>query len=259
MDLMLLFEVMQNQWLIISLFFLVAILYSSVGFGGGSSYLAVLALTGIAYTQIRSTALLCNIIVVSGNVYLYLKRKEFNWKKIIPLTLFSVPLAFIGGFLKINQTLFFILLGITLLFAAITMWLSKSIAASKENSNQLSIIKNASYGGIIGFISGMVGIGGGIFLAPILHLSKWDSPKRIAATASFFILVNSVAGLIGQYTNPNFNIDWNLTTVLLITVFIGGQIGSRMSNKLLNAIQLKRATALLIAFVSIRILLKYMF
>jgi uncharacterized membrane protein YfcA len=259
MNLMLLFETLQNQWLIVSLFFLVAILYSSVGFGGGSSYLAVLALTGIAYTQIRSTALLCNIIVVSGNVYLYLKRKEFNWKKIIPLTLFSVPLAFIGGFLKINQTFFFVLLGITLLFAAITMWLSKSIAASKENSNHLSVVKNASYGGIIGFVSGMVGIGGGIFLAPILHLSKWDSPKKIAATASFFILVNSIAGLIGQYTNPDFNIDWNLTTVLLITVFIGGQIGSRMSNKLLNAIQLKKATAILIAFVSIRILLKYLF
>ena len=259
MDLLLLFEVLQNQWLIISLFFLVAILYSSVGFGGGSSYLAVLALTGIAYTQIRSTALLCNIIVVSGNVFLYLKRKEFNWKKVMPLTLFSVPLAFIGGFLKINQTLFFVLLGVTLLFAAITMWLSKSITTTKENSNQLSTIKNASYGGIIGFISGMVGIGGGIFLAPILHLSKWDSPRKIAATASFFILVNSIAGLIGQYTNPDFSIDWNLTTILLITVFIGGQIGSRMSNKLLNAIQLKRATALLIAFVSIRILFKYLF
>ncbi|MFT4576089.1 MAG: putative membrane protein YfcA [Polaribacter sp.] len=253
------FEILSDNWHIISLFFLIAILYAAVGFGGGSSYLAVLAVTGIAYTQIRSTALLCNIIVVSGNVYLYIIRKEFNWKKVIPLTLFSVPFAFIGGFLKINQTLFFVLLGVTLLFAAITMWISKSITASKENTDQMSTVKNASYGGIIGFISGMVGIGGGIFLAPLLHVSKWDSPKKIAATASFFILVNSIAGLIGHYTNPDFSIDWNLTTVLLITVFIGGQIGSRMSTKLLNEIQLKKATAILIAFVGIKILWSYLF
>jgi len=253
------FEILSDNWHIISLFFLIAILYAAVGFGGGSSYLAVLAVTGIAYTQIRSTALLCNIIVVSGNVYLYIIRKEFNWKKVIPLTLFSVPFAFIGGFLKINQTLFFVLLGVTLLFAAITMWISKSITASKENTDQMSTVKNASYGGIIGFISGMVGIGGGIFLAPLLHVSKWNSPKKIAATASFFILVNSIAGLIGHYTNPDFSIDWNLTTVLLITVFIGGQIGSRMSTKLLNEIQLKKATAILIAFVGIKILWSYLF
>jgi uncharacterized membrane protein YfcA len=253
------FEILATNWHIISLFFLVAILYSSVGFGGGSSYLAVLAVTGIAYTQIRSTALLCNIIVVSGNVYLYIIRKEFNWKKVVPLTLFSVPFAFIGGFLKINQTLFFVLLGVTLLFAAVTMWISKNITASKENSNQMSTIKNVSYGGIIGFVSGMVGIGGGIFLAPLLHVSKWDSPKKIAATASFFILVNSIAGLIGHYTNPDFSIDWSLTTVLLVTVFIGGQIGSRMSTKLLSELQLKKATAILIAFVGVKILWSYLF
>ena len=105
----------------------------------------------------------------------------------------------------------------------------------------------------------MVGIGGGIFLAPFLHFSNWDTSKKIAATASFFILVNSIAGLTGQYANPEFHIDWELTSILLVTVLIGGQIGSRMSNKLLNAIQLKKVTAILIAFVSLRILFKYLF
>ncbi|CAL2103236.1 putative membrane transporter protein [Tenacibaculum sp. 190130A14a] len=254
MGLFFLFETIIQHWFIISLFFIIALLYSSVGFGGGSSYLAVLALTGIAYTQIRSTALLCNIIVVSGNVFLYVQQKQYNWRKVIPLVVFSIPLAFIGGFLKISETFFFVLLGITLLFAAITMWLSKKITASKE----INIQKNAAYGGVIGFISGMVGIGGGIFLAPLLHLTNWDSPKKIAATASFFILVNSISGLIGQYTNPTFTIDWNLTSILLVTVLIGGQIGSRLSNKLFTPIQLKKATAILIAFVSIRILIKYL-
>ena len=244
---------------IILLFFIVAILYSSVGFGGGSSYLSILALTGIVFTQIRATALLCNIVVVSGNVLLFYYEKKLDWKKIIPLVAFSIPLAYLGGYLKISQQFFFILLGITLLFAAITMWLSKNIVARNEKINESKPIRNASYGGIIGFISGMVGIGGGIFLAPLLHLTNWDTPKKIAATASFFILVNSIAGLLGQYSNPDFYIDWSLTSILLITVFIGGQIGSRISTKSFTPIQLKKATAILIAFVSIRILVKYLF
>ncbi|WP_254713087.1 sulfite exporter TauE/SafE family protein [Polaribacter sp. HaHaR_3_91] len=247
-----------TYWHIILLFFTVAILYSSVGFGGGSSYLAILALTGIVFTQIRATALLCNIVVVSGNVFFFYHQKKIDWKKVIPLILLSVPFAFLGGKLKINQNFFFILLGFTLLFAAITMWISKKIITSDEKKATSNSLKNASFGGIIGFISGMVGIGGGIFLAPLLHLTNWDTPKKIAATASIFIFVNSIAGLLGQYSNPDFIIDWHLTSVLLITVFIGGQIGSRMSNNYFTPIQLKKATAILIAFVSIRILLKYL-
>ncbi|CAM1353334.1 sulfite exporter TauE/SafE family protein [Tenacibaculum insulae] len=252
-------EVFFLNWHIIFLFLIIAILYSSVGFGGGSSYLAVLAITGIAYTQIRSTSLVCNIIVVFSNVLLFQKQNTFHWKKILPLVFFSVPLAFLGGYLKISQTIFFILLGITLLIAAITMWLAKNTPVNKNKMNNASTTKNISYGGGIGFISGMVGIGGGIFLAPFLHLTNWDTPKKIAATSSFFILVNSIAGLSGQYLNPDFLIDWKLTSILLFTVFIGGQFGSRMSNKFFSPIQLKKATAVLIAFVSIRILIKHLF
>ncbi|MBU3012132.1 sulfite exporter TauE/SafE family protein [Polaribacter vadi] len=258
MSFLLIFDVFVQYWYIIVLFFLVALLYSSVGFGGGSSYLAILALTSIVFTQIRATALLCNIVVVSSNVLLFHQQRKINWKKIIPLVLLSIPLAFLGGKLKINQNLFFILLGFTLLFAAITMWISKKILTSDKQKSTSNSIKNASFGGIIGFISGMVGIGGGIFLAPLLHLTNWDTPKKIAATASIFILVNSIAGLLGQYSNPDFIIDWHLTSVLLITVFIGGQIGSRMSNNYFTPIQLKKATAILIAFVSLRILFKYL-
>lgn len=259
MNFQIIFESIFNYWHIILLFFMVAVLYSSVGFGGGSSYLAILALTGIVFMQIRAIALLCNIVVVSGNVLLFYHQKKLDWKKIMPLAFLSIPLAFLGGYLKISQQLFFILLGFTLLFAAITMWLSRKIINTKDKKSINNPIKNASYGGLIGFVSGMVGIGGGIFLAPLLHLTKWDTPKKIAATASFFILVNSIAGLFGQYSNPDFEIDWNLTSILLITVFIGGQIGSRLSNKLFTPIQLKRATAILIAFVSIRILIKYLY
>lgn len=252
------FESILNNWYIIVLFFTIAILYSSVGFGGGSSYLAILALTGIAFPQIRATALLCNIVVVSGNVVLFYQQKNIDLKKIIPLVLCSIPLAYLGGFLKINQQFFFILLGFTLLFAAITMWFSKKIASKNDIKKEQNTFKNVTFGGLIGFISGMVGIGGGVFLAPLLHLTNWDIPKKIAATASIFILVNSIAGLVGQYSNPDFQVNWHLTSILLITVFVGGQIGNRFSNSFFSPIQLKKATSILIAFVSLRILIKYL-
>lgn len=244
--------------MVIILFFVIAALYASVGFGGGSSYLAVLALTSIAFIEIRAIALLCNIMVVTGNVILFQKRKVLDWKKIIPLVVFSVPLAFLGGKLYISQFFFFVLLGFTLLFAAISMWFSKKIIERENKRADTGVVKNSFYGGIIGFVSGMVGIGGGIFLAPFLHLTHWSTPKKIAATASFFILVNSIAGFIGQYSNDNFSIDGYLTIVLLITVFLGGQLGSRMSHRFFTAVQLKKATAMLVAFVAMRILWKYL-
>ena len=250
-------DIFTNQWHLVILFFSVALLYASVGFGGGSSYLALLALSSIAFTEMRAIALFCNIVVVGSNFFLFYREKIIDFKKIIPLVILSIPMAYLGGFLKISQTLFFILLGFTLLFAAITMWFSKNIVFENETSSEPNLKKNLIYGGFIGFISGMVGIGGGIFLAPLLHLSNWDTPKKIAATSSIFILVNSLAGLGGQISNPDFSVNWNLTLLLLIAVFIGGQIGNRLSSKFLSPILLKKATAILIAFVSIRILLKY--
>ena len=248
-----------QYWEIILLFFTIAIVYSSVGFGGGSSYLAILALTTLAFTQIRSIALLCNIVVVIGGVTIYAKNGYYNWKKVVPLVLFSIPMAFIGGYLKISQLFFFILLGFSLVVAAVFMWMSKYILENNKGfSSKPNLKKDLFYGGFIGFISGMVGIGGGIFLAPLLHLTNWDTPKKIAATASFFILVNSIAGLLGQIQNPDFSIEWNLTLILLITVFIGGQIGTRMSIKRISPFVLKRSTAVLIAFVGLRILWKYL-
>lgn len=248
-------EILQSNWHVIILFFTIALLYSSVGFGGGSSYLAVLTFTALAFTEIRATALLCNIIVVIGNVWLYEKNKVINWKKTIPLVLVSVPAAFIGGYLKITQEIFFILLGFTLLIAAFLTWFTPN---HKDEGLKNQLGKNMSFGGIVGFISGMVGIGGGIFLAPILHITKWDTSKKIAATASLFILVNSLAGLGGQFANNSIQINYKLTSILLLSVFIGGQIGSRISHQYFSASLLKKATAILIAFVSLRVLFKYL-
>ena len=247
-----------ENWETIVLFFAVAILYASVGFGGGSSYLAILALTGLAYVQLRAISLLCNIVVVSGGTYIFAKNGHYNWKKVVPLVALSIPFAFLGGYLEINKTIFFIVLGFTLIFAAVSMCISKHMIGEAVKSTKFrSKFKDGGIGGFVGFISGMVGIGGGVFLAPFLHLTNWDTPKRIAATSSFFILVNSLAGLLGQLQNPEFYFEPNIAFVLMITVFFGGQIGSRLSAGKISPLVIKRTTALLIAFVGIRILLKY--
>jgi uncharacterized membrane protein YfcA len=248
-----------ENWEIIALFFVVAIVYASVGFGGGSSYLAILALTGLSFIQFRAISLLCNIVVVSGGTYIFAKNGHYNWKKVLPLAALSIPFAFLGGYLKISETLFFILLGVVLMLAALFMWLSGFLVSeAKDDSRLSSKLKDSALGGAVGFISGMVGIGGGIFLAPLLHLTNWDTPKRIAAAASFFILVNSLAGLLGQLQNPEFYFEPNIAFLLMVTVFFGGQIGSRLSASKISPFVIKRTTSLLIAFVGIRLLIKYL-
>jgi uncharacterized membrane protein YfcA len=249
-----LLSIISTYWHIIILFFGIALLYSSAGFGGGSSYLAILALSGLAYTEIRATSLLCNIIVVTGGTYLFHQNNLIDWKKILPLILVSMPMALMGGWLKISEGLFFALLGISLLLAAVLMLISKRNNSEQEIEKQIHFNRNILFGSSIGFLSGIVGIGGGIFLAPLLHLTNWGNSKKIAATASVFILLNSIFGLIGQMLNHSFSINYALISVLLISVFLGGQIGSRLSANLMSQIWIKRITAVLIAFVGLRIL-----
>ena len=198
------------------------------------------------------------IAVVSLNVFHFQKQRLYDWKKVIPIISFSIPLAFIGGFIEVNKNIFFISLGLTLLLASIVMWFNKKIISKRVNASHINLTRNSSYAGIIGFISGMVGIGGGIFLAPLLHLRQWDTPKRIAATASLFILLNSISGILGYSLNSGVSVDWNLTIMLIIVVLVGSFLGNKISKQFLTPIQIKKGTALLIAFVSIRILIKYL-
>ncbi|TAK41097.1 MAG: sulfite exporter TauE/SafE family protein [Saprospiraceae bacterium] len=246
------------DWELYFLFFLIALLYSSVGFGGGSSYLAILALFGVDYLLTHSTALFCNIAVVSGSVYIFHKKGHLDLKKTLPLVAASVPLAFVGGYLPIRENAFFILLGFTLLIAGILTWLKPQIEKLPQNpSGPKSKFQNPVIGGGIGLLSGMVGIGGGIFLAPVLYLTRWAQPKTIAATSSLFILVNSIAGLGGQLAKPDFEIDLKFVLPLLACVILGGQIGVRIAVNHFPAIWVRRATALLIMYVGVRLLLKY--
>ena len=239
------------------LFFITAILYSSVGFGGGSTYLALLLVWDIPYYIFPIIALLCNIIVVSGNSFNYIRSGNHNFKLLIPFLIGSVPLAFIGGTLKIEKDIFEILLFFVLLIAGILLLINNK---SYENNNlitkKINITISLFIGSVLGLISGIVGIGGGIFLSPILFLLKAEKPKIIVTTASLFILVNSISGIFGQLTKDNILIELTNYLPLFICVFVGGLLGNYLNLKIFTSRMLAITTSLLVIFVSIRMGIK---
>lgn len=245
------------HWELLLLFFTIAFIYSSVGFGGGSGYLALLALYELPFKEIRLIALLCNIIVVAGGTYIYFKRKQVNLNKILPLVLLSVPLAYIGAILRISEQTFFIVLGCSLIVAGILLWVKVHNISTENNSGSVNIPRDSALGGSIGCLAGLVGIGGGIFLSPVLNLLKWDTPKRIAATASIFILVNSIAGVSGQLTHIG-EVSFLRILLLCIAVFIGGQLGSRTGAVKFSPLVIRRVTAILVLAAGINVLYRYL-
>jgi uncharacterized protein len=170
------------------------------------------------------------------------------------LIILSIPMAYAGARLKISADLFFTVLGCSLLVAAVLLWI-KPDKTSRTKHGKESMVKNGLIGGGIGFLSGMVGIGGGIFLSPLLNLMRWDTPKRIAATASFFILVNSLSGIAGQLS---YATAINGTRILFLcsAVLIGGQIGSHIGTVKFNLLMIRRTTALLVFLAGLEILIK---
>mgnify|MGYP006175480725 FL=1 len=235
------------------LFFLTSILYSSVGFGGGSTYLALLLIWGVPYQIFPVIALCCNIIVVSGNCFNYIRAGNINLKLLTPYLISSIPLAFIGGSLSIEKDIFEILLFIVLVLAGLLLLLEfQSYDEEKENFNKIPKTICFLIGGVIGFISGVVGIGGGIFLSPILLLIKAGKAKDIATAASLFILINSIAGVGGQFTK-----DFVLSEIanywsFFFIVFVGGQLGNFLNLKFFPGRMLVLITSTLVIFVAIR-------
>lgn len=239
-------------------FFSIAFIYASVGFGGGSSYLAILSLYAFPFQQIRLVALVCNIIVVTGGTILFIKNRQINWKKVLPIAAASVPLAFLGATVKISEAMFFIVLGVSLVIAAILLWIkTKANVTEDAKAGEKNFARDGFIGGSIGFLSGMVGIGGGIFLSPLLNLLKWDTAKHIAATASFFILVNSVSGIAGQLLKLPAQVDYAQIFLLGLSVLAGGQLGSRIGAARFNSLLIRRVTALLVFYAGIQVLVKH--
>ena len=234
-------------------FFITAILYSSVGFGGGSTYLALLLIWDIPYYIFPIIALLCNIIVVSGNSFNYVRAGNHNFRLLVPFLIGSIPFAFFGGTLKIEKDIFEVLLFFVLSIAGILLLINnKSYENNNLTTKKLNFIVSYFIGSILGLVSGIVGIGGGIFLSPILFLLKSEKPKIIVTTASLFILINSISGILGQLTKENILTEISNYLPLFLCVFIGGLIGNYLNLKIFTSRVLAIITALLVMFVSIR-------
>jgi uncharacterized protein len=241
------------MFLLAILFLVTAVLYSSVGFGGGSTYLALLLVWGASYFVFPVIALCCNIIVVSGNCYNYIKAGNYNIKILLPYIIGSVPFAYIGGTLPIEKKLFEILLFIVLLTAGILLLAKfKTYKDTDENYRIIPISVAITIGGVLGFISGVIGIGGGIFLSPILFLLRVAKPKHIVTTASLFILINSFSGIIGQLSKNYVLEDIMSYWYLIAFAFIGGQIGNFLNLKIFPTRILALVTAFLVLFVAIK-------
>lgn len=248
--------VQSEIWGLTLAFFIIALLYSSVGFGGGSSYLALFALMLVSFFAIRSSALLCNIAVVGGSCFLYYKNGLLPLKKFVPFVITSIPLAFLGASFRLEEKLFFLILGIVLIGSSVTLVLQTLSLKSDFGPKKYPAYLTYILGGFIGLISGLVGIGGGIFLAPVLNYLRWDRPIVIAALASFFILVNSISGLAGLFAANTFELFWPEIIGFLVAVILGGQIGVRLSLGKLSAKMIRLLTALLVLMVGVRVLLK---
>ena len=235
------------------LFFVTAIIYASVGFGGGSTYLALLLLWDVPYYIFPIIALACNIIVVSGNSFNYIRVGNLNIKLLLPYLLGSIPFAFIGGSIEIDKNIFEIILFVVLAVAGLLLLFNfKSYGNHSKIYKSLPLFFSIPIGIILGFVSGIVGIGGGIFLSPILYLLKAANPNHITTTVSLFILINSIFGIFGQITK---DIDLHEITnylYLLIAVFVGGQIGNFLNIKIIPTRILALITSLLVIFVAAR-------
>ena len=241
--------------MLLAIFFLAtAVLYSSVGFGGGSTYLALLLIWGIPYFIFPVIALCCNIIVVSGNCFNYIRAGNINIRLLVPYLIGSIPLAFIGGSLPIEKRLFEILLFLVLSVAGTLLLLNfKSYDDKEENYKKIPVPVSILIGGALGFISGIVGIGGGIFLSPILFLIRAGRPKHIITTASLFILINSISGIIGQLTKNAVLAEISNYWYLLAAVLVGGQLGNFLNLKIFPTRILALITAILVVFVAVRV------
>jgi uncharacterized membrane protein YfcA len=235
-------------------FFIIAILYSTAGFGGGSSYIAILLLANLPFEDVRWIALICNVVVVSTSCWYFYKADILKPKKLLPLIILSIPLAFFGGTFRPETNTFKIVAAIALIGASVLMIIDHKKIEKKILSSPIL----SGIGGAIGLLSGFIGIGGGIFLSPVLHIIRWESAKVISAAASFFILVNSLAGLVGQSLNNPY-INSKICITLGLSVFVGGQIGNKLNIHILSPEKIKLVSAVLIAFVGFRILYTQLF
>ncbi|MFG0263856.1 MAG: sulfite exporter TauE/SafE family protein [Rhodopirellula sp. JB055] len=278
-----------GKFWIVAWFFLAALVYSSAGFGGGSTYTALLVLHDVDHRVLPMLSLACNLLVVTGACLRFTQQKQMPWSRCVPLVVGSVPMAWVGGSIPLDRDVFVPLLSGTLIVAGVLLMLGgqknrghettkteggpKRDTIANETVNggiptgmnrwrRSSVILQVILGGGLGLLAGLVGIGGGIFLSPVLHLTRWSHARDIAATSSLFILVNSLAGLVGQASKHGWSVGEIMTEFqthapwwpwLFVSVLIGGQVGTRAASSWLSPLTLRRITAVIVLAAGIRL------
>jgi len=239
-------------------FFVTALIYSLAGFGGGSTYNALLVLADVDYRAIPILALCCNIVVVTLGSWRFASAGHIDWRRIWPLVILSVPLAWLGGRIEMDEMMFIGLLALSLLVSGLLMLMQPHWRREGDTLRRGRWLEPVA-GGALGFLAGVVGIGGGIFLAPVLYMLRWGNERAIAGTCAFFILVNSVAGLAGQLSKDNARVGTALVDhwPLFPAVLAGGMIGSLLGSRRLNPKYVRTVTAVLVLYVAVRLGLRF--
>lgn len=233
------------------LIFAAAVLYSSVGHAGASGYLAVMALLSVAPEAMKPTALVLNVLVATIGTVQFVRAGHFSFSFFWPFALGSIPFAAYGGYLKIEGDLYKQIVGVILILSALRMAFARK--SEVEQTRPVNVVVRVAGGALIGFLAGLTGTGGGIFLSPLILLCKWADVKRTAATSVVFILVNSLAGLGGNVAQ--FKSIPSFVPYLLVAAGLGGLIGSELGSKRLDNIVIKRVLAVVLLVAGFKLLL----
>ncbi|TXB66774.1 sulfite exporter TauE/SafE family protein [Vicingus serpentipes] len=244
------FEI-EHIWIFLLLLPIVAFMYSSVGHGGASGYLAMMALFGFAPESMKPTALLLNLFVAAISFVHYTKAGHFNKKLFLVFAFASIPMAFIGGMIEVDASFYKKILAVLLVFAIFRML--NVFGKEVNNVKDVKIWQGLFVGGSIGFFSGLIGIGGGIILSPVILLMHWGKMKEAAAVSALFIWVNSAAGMFGQIYS-GVRIDEQVF-ILVGTAVLGGFFGAYYGSKHFNNNLLKYMLAFVLAIACIKLIL----
>ena len=243
---------MEITLLILLAIFLVAVLYSSVGHGGASGYLAVMAFLVVAPEVTRPTALVLNLFVASIGTIQFYRAGHFSWRIFLPFAASSIPMALVGGMIHLPTNVYKIVLGVVLCLAAIRLAVKLK---NDDEANEPPISACLLIGAVIGLLSGLVGVGGGIFLTPVLLLMRWAETRVAAGVSVLFILVNSAAGLIGQYSRGALESLPSEVWIWIVAAVAGGMIGSTLGSRKFNSITLRRVLAAVLVFAGLKLIL----
>jgi uncharacterized membrane protein YfcA len=242
----------ESTLLLASAVLAVAALYSSVGHGGASGYIAALSIAGFAKPEIASMALVLNLAVASISFLAYGQAKHFSWRLTWPFLLASVPMALLGAQIKVSDRFYFVLLGIALAGAAIRLLIEFKLTEKPIREPPIHV--SIAVGGLVGLLSGVLGIGGGIFLSPIILLSGWARPKPVAATAAVFIVANSLAGLTGRLFGDGVHLP-SVAPLLLPAGVVGAVIGAWFGAQRAPSVVVRRLLGAVLLIASIKMLI----